>query len=241
LVQPEVVMRSTQRRSPGADVDGALAALMVQPSRGLLVLCWRWRTELAYLAILAVSLVWLADRFGYLLAVLLLAAIVGSGCCMPPVRQLLLRRWCRLKTRHGMLAVFRHTRLYNRAARFPLILRIACTPVGERVTVWLRPGLSAEHLEDRIEQFAAACWARDVRVSRSARFAQVVTIDVVRRDPLAATAVIASPLPATLPPIVVESEHVDPSARHDAVTESMPEQDAESEIDVREVNDAQAA
>jgi hypothetical protein len=235
-----VVVRSTDRGA-GADVDGALAALMVQPSRGLVVLYWRWRTELVYLTLLAVLLVWLADRFGYLLAVLSLAAVVGGGCCIPPVRLFLVRRWGRLKTRHGMLAVFRNTRMYNRAGRFPLILGIACTPVGERVKVWLRPGLSAEHFEDRSEQFAAACWARDVRVSRSARFAQLVTVDVIRRDPLAATAVIGSPLPATIPPIMVEPEQVNPPAAHDAVTESMPAQDAESDIDAPEAHGAQAA
>lgn len=214
---------------------------MAQPSRGLVVLCWRWRTELAYLTLLAVPLVWLADRFGYLLAVLLPAAVGGSGCCIPPVRRFLARRWGRLKTRHGMLAVFRNTRMYNRAGRFPLVVRIGCTPVGERVKVWLRPGLSAEHFEDRIEQFAAACWARDVRASRSARFAQLVTVDVIRRDPFAATAVIASPLPATLPPIVVEPEQSDRAAVQDVVTESMPAQDAESDIDTPEAHDAHAA
>jgi Replication initiator protein, pSAM2 len=36
-----------------------------------------------------------------------------------------------------MHAVFCHTRLYNRAGRFPLVLWIACTPVGERAKVWL--------------------------------------------------------------------------------------------------------
>ncbi len=192
-------MRSTERRPAGADVDGALAALMVQPSRGLLVLCWRWRTELVYLTLLVVPLVWLADRFGYLSAVPLLAAVVASGCCIRPVRRFLARRWGRLKTRHGMHAVFRHTRLHNRAGRFPLVLWVARTPVGERAKVWLRPGLSADHFEDRIEQFAAACWARDVRVSRSARFAQLITVDVIRRDPLAAAQVIASPLAASVP------------------------------------------
>jgi len=234
-------MRSTQHRPAGADVDGALAALMVQPSRGLLVLCWRWRTELAYLALLAVPLVWLADSLGYLPAGLLLAAVLGSGCCVPPVRRLLLRRWGRLRTRRGMLAVFRHTRLYNRVGRFPLILRIACTPVGERVKVWLCPGLSAELFEDRIEQFAAACWARDVRVSRSARFAQLITVDVIRRDPLAATAVVASPLPAALPPIAGEPKQVDPAAAQDAVAESMPPQDTRQDVGTRETGDAQAA
>jgi hypothetical protein len=233
-------MPSADRRPARADADGALAALMVQPSCGLLVLCWRWRTELVYVALLAVPFVWLADRFGYFLAGLVLGAVVGTGCCVPPVRRFLVRRWGRLQTRHGMFAIFRHTRLCNRAGRFPLILRIACTPVGERIKVWLRPGLSVEHFEDRIEQFAAACWARDVRVSRSARFAQLVTVDVIRRDPLAATAVIASPLPATIPPIVVEPEQVDRAAAEDTVAESTP-QDAESGMDAREVHDAQAA
>jgi hypothetical protein len=218
-----------------------LAALTAQPSRGLVVLSWRWRSELGYLLVFAVPMVWLANRLGYVPAVLLCAAVGGVASCMPSVRWFLLRRLGRLKTRHGMLAVFRHTRLYNRAGRFPLILRITCTPVGERAKVWLRPGLSAEHFEDRIEQLAAACWTRDVRVARSARFAQLVTVDVIRRDPLAATTAVASPLPATLPPIMAKPEQVDSGATHDAITESMPARDAKSDIDAPEVHDAPAA
>jgi hypothetical protein len=45
-----------------------------------------------------------------------------------------------------------------------------------------------------MEEIAAACWARTSRITRSVRFAHLVTIEIVRRDPLAAARVIPSPL-----------------------------------------------
>jgi hypothetical protein len=60
--------------------------------------------------------------------------------------------------------------------------------------VWCRPGICAEDLEARTEEIRAACWARDARVTRNEWFSQLVTIEIVRRDPLAAGKTIRSPL-----------------------------------------------
>ncbi len=40
----------------------------------------------------------------------------------------------------------------------------------------------------------AACYARDARVTRNSRWSQLVTIDIIRRDTLAAKQSVASPL-----------------------------------------------
>jgi hypothetical protein len=58
------------------------------------------------------------------------------------------------------------------------------------------PGICVADLEARMEEIAAACWARTSRITRSMRFAHLVTIEIVRRDPLAAAHVITSPLAA---------------------------------------------
>src|SRR5262249_35464790 len=81
----------------------------------------------------------------------------------------------------------------------PLILLARPTPAGERVWVWLRPGLALAALEDKTDQLAVACWASLVRVTpASERHAALVRIDVARRDPLAGK--VAYPLATAVPP-----------------------------------------
>jgi hypothetical protein len=57
----------------------------------------------------------------------------------------------------------------------------------------MRPGLSATDLENRSETLSSACWARHAVISRSARNAALIRLDIERRDPLS-KAVITSPL-----------------------------------------------
>jgi hypothetical protein len=76
----------------------------------------------------------------------------------------------------------------------PLILLARPTPAGERVWVWLRPGLDLSDLEGRIPKLAVACWASQARVVHaSKRFAALIRVDLARRDPLVTG--VASPLP----------------------------------------------
>jgi hypothetical protein len=42
---------------------------------------------------------------------------------------------------------------------------------------------------------AGRCYARDARVTRNTRWSQIVTIDIIRRDTLAASQSVPSPLP----------------------------------------------
>lgn len=187
-------------------ITAALEGLLVRTSRGILVLGWRWRTELAYLTVLAVAFRALADLLTGIGAGILLAGLAAAAGLSARVRRLVARRFGRLKTRHGLQAVFVQVRLFNRYGRLPLILRIRPTPVGERVLVWFRPGICAEDLAAREAYLGAACWARDVRVARHARYAQLAIIEVIRRDPLAATAVVASPLPDMIPAVPPSAE-----------------------------------
>ena len=59
-----------------------------------------------------------------------------------------------------------------------------------------RAGISAEDFQDRTEELRAACYARDARVTRNRRWSHLVTIDIIRRDTLAAKNTITSPLRA---------------------------------------------
>ena len=80
----------------------------------------------------------------------------------PPLRPVRSRihqaLWC-LVTRHRIRACFSEFIITNRTGSLPVILRARPTPVGERVWIWLRPGLSLDDLLDRLDKIAVACWA----------------------------------------------------------------------------------
>lgn len=81
----------------------------------------------------------------------------------------------------------------NRTGTLPFILWAWPTPVGERIWVWLRPGLSLSELEGRGEQLAVACWARQVTVTAATdKYAALLRFDIKRRDTFTTT--IGSPL-----------------------------------------------
>jgi hypothetical protein len=80
------------------------------------------------------------------------------------------------------------------AGRLPLVLWTRPTKVGERAWVLCRAGICAEDFEDHLEELRAACFARDARVTRNRRWSHLVTIDIIRRDTLAATHHVPSPL-----------------------------------------------
>jgi len=85
-------------------------------------------------------------------------------------------------------------RATNHDGRLPLFLSVVPAPFGERVRLWCRAGVSAEDIADEAERLRAACFAREVRVTRDRRWSSLVILDVVRRDPLGARHTVASPL-----------------------------------------------
>jgi hypothetical protein len=109
--------------------------------------------------------------------------------------------WCavvRHRLRLSFSAFLRsRNRIHVRGAQ-PLILLARPTPAGERVWVWLRPGLDLDELETNTAKLAVACWASSVRVAcASPHHAALVRIDVTRRDPL--TNLVDSPLVGLMP------------------------------------------
>jgi hypothetical protein len=155
---------------------------------------WRMRTEVATLAASAATFAALDTITTTVWAVVVLVVIVTVLLALPWTRRFLIRRvWCVI-SRHRMQRVFFETRMHTRSGRLSLILRIHPTEVGERAFIWCRAGICFEDFEAHTGEIAAACYAREARVERSKRWAQIVVVNIVRRDTLAAHNIITSGL-----------------------------------------------
>jgi hypothetical protein len=155
---------------------------------------WRFRTELAILTSGTAATWALARTASLTWALIILAGLILAVFALPWTRRYVVRRaWCVL-SRHRLQRVFFETRMHTRSGRLSLILWIRPTQVGERAWVWCRAGICAEDLEAHTGEIAAACYAREARVAKSPRWAQLVTVNIVRRDTLAPRTVVASGL-----------------------------------------------
>jgi hypothetical protein len=176
-----------QRNNPYLLDD--LAARLHRTAAGV---AWRWRTELAILTLIAAALWRLAHLITYPWA----GAVVGLALvvfgALPWTRR---RFWCVL-TRHRIQKLCWEARLHTRSGRLPLVLWTRPTKVGVRLYLWCRAGICAEDFDAHRGELRAACYAREARVTRNPRWSQVVTIDIIRRDKLAAGHTITSPLRA---------------------------------------------
>lgn len=187
--------QQTIRINQGYRIDSKweAAALTGRALVRLARLTWRWRTELGFAAaVLVVRL--LAGRnlsAGPALAATL--AVVVVVALWPRSRALVAGRLGCARARRRLLACMRETRVATSTGRLPLVLRSRVTPAGERLTFGLFPGQSAELLDARVEELRAAARAREVTVTRDPARADRVTLDVIRRDPLA-----GGPLPSPL-------------------------------------------
>ena len=156
---------------------------------------WRFRTELATLAIVTATVWKLATTVATAWMVIIFTASFVMVTVLPWPRRFIVRRaWCVL-SRHRIQRVCFETRMHTRSGRLPLVLRISPTKVGERALIWCRAGICAEDFEAHAAEIAAACYARQARIEGSKRWAQLVQLDIVRRDTLAPHHVIPSGLP----------------------------------------------
>jgi hypothetical protein len=154
---------------------------------------WRHLPEIVGVYLLCRVWAWSARLIGPTWTVLV--AVVAAAAAVAWGRS---RRWLAAGlgcwvTRHRLYTAMVEVRLSTRAGRLPLFLAVVPTPVGERAWLWCRAGISAEDMADEVDRIRAALAARDVRIIRDRRWAALVTVDVIRRDPLAASA-IRSPL-----------------------------------------------
>ena len=160
---------------------------------------WRWRTELTLITATVVTYLRLAHLTTAIWAAVLLAAPITAALAVPRSRRFLTARaWCVI-TRHRLQRACFESRLHTRAGRLPLIVWIRPTKVGARAYLVCRAGTCADDFDNAKERIAAACFAREARIIPNRRWSQLVTLDIVRHDPLMAKTVIKSPVLAAVP------------------------------------------
>jgi hypothetical protein len=124
----------------------------------------------------------------------ILVAIIVVIAVVPWSRRLVIRRvWC-VFSRHRVRKCFVQSRVMTHEGLLPLFMWTRPTPVGDRLWLWLRPGLSGRDIEAVADRIAAACWASTARVRVNTKRAAIVSVEVVRRDPLASSGQLHSPL-----------------------------------------------
>jgi hypothetical protein len=187
---------------------GAVAWTLVRAWPVLRVIWW-WLPEITVAAAFVTGWLELVSCTGLLLRTVVVVLVLGVPAAIGPVRRWIIALgWC-LISRHRIRTCFSEFIITNRYGTLPLILGARPTPAGERLWIWLRPGLSVKDIQDRAEQIATACWSSSVVIDRaSPSNAAFVRIDVKRRDPL--TAVIDSPLKARLPWPILDTNRETP-------------------------------
>src|SRR4051812_22241210 len=181
-------------------VCGFLAAAWIWAWPVLRVLWW-WSTEITVLLIVVFVPSLLARATSPWLVLATVFAVAGVCGAVGPVRRWLSAwSWC-LVVRHRLrlcFAGFARGGAGTRPGSLPLVLWARPTPAGERVWLWLRPGLELADLDGKTGRVAVARWAGEARVVRtSTRYAALVRVDLARRDPL--TGLVASPLAMLIP------------------------------------------
>jgi len=173
-------------------ITGTIAGAIVAAWPVLRAIWW-WTPETVICGGLIFGWVELAEHTTLTYRLAATAVIVGVPAAIRPVRTGIHQVcWC-LATRHRIRTCFSEFIITNRTGSLPLILWAHPTPVGERVWVWLRPGLSIDDLQDRLDKIAVACWASSAVAEGASRSnAAFVRVDIKRREVLTGT--ITSPL-----------------------------------------------
>ncbi|MEU8656934.1 hypothetical protein [Actinoplanes philippinensis] len=185
---------------PVAAAVGGLVWTLVRIWPVLRVLWW-WSPEITTTVVLAWAWTLLATNTPGLITLAVLFTVVGLPAAFTKSRQMVVALfWC-VAVRHRLRVCFSQFLVANRSGSLPLILFSKPTPVGERVWVMLRPGLSLSYLarEDQLGRIAVACHAASVTVDTAGtRSSAFVRFDIKRREVL--TAEVSSPLVELIDP-----------------------------------------
>jgi hypothetical protein len=154
---------------------------------------WWWTPETVIGGSLIFGWIELAEHTTLVYRLAFTAAITGVPAVFRPIRTRIHQvTWC-LVTRHRIRTCFSEFIITNRTGSLPLILWARPTPAGERVWLWLRPGLALADLQQRLDEIAVTCWATAALAETSSRSnSALVRLDIKRRDVLTGT--ITSPL-----------------------------------------------
>ena len=190
---------------------GLAAALIVSAVVAVwpvLRVIWWWTPEIGLAFGLTAGWIDLADHttLPYRLGAVVLA--VGVPAAIPQSRRwIIASAWC-LIIRHRLRVCFSEFIITNRTGSLPFILLAIPTPVGERIWIWLRPGLALADLQNRLDLIAVACWA-DTAIAETASEsnAAFVRLDIKRRN--AFTAPATTPLLKLITPGTPARNHGD--------------------------------
>ncbi len=169
----------------------------------VLRLLWWWLPEISTGMGLVYGWVALANATPALVTLAVMAPLVGIPAAVPAIRRRITALgWCFI-VRHRLRVCFSQFIIANKSGSLPLILWARPTPVGERVWVYLRPGLSLSRLQSRLDEIAVTCHASSVLVELASenKKAAFLRFDIKRREVL--TAKVSSPLPG-----VINTEHM---------------------------------
>jgi len=156
-------------------------------------LLWWWTPEILLSVVVVYGWTILTHHTHPVVRFVVLVLVVGVPAAIGPIRRRILAwAWCVI-VRHRLRVCFAEFIIANQSGTLPLILLARPTPVGERVWIYLRPGLSLPDLESRLDKIAVACHASAVTIDRASQStAAYLRIDVKRRQVLDTT--IDSPL-----------------------------------------------
>ena len=181
-------------------VAGLVAALLVV-AWPVMRAIWHWADAIAIVLLVFYGWTALMKTTDLVVSLVTVGLLLGVPAAVGPLRRRVLAFvWCAI-VRHRLRMSF--ARMVRTGSRhqpgcLPLVLIARPTPAGERVWVWLRPGLALPDLEAELPQLAVNCFADQVRVVRAnRRHAALIRVDITRRDPLRAR--VGSPLPDQIP------------------------------------------
>jgi hypothetical protein len=188
---------------------GGVAWVLVRIWPVLRVLWW-WTPEIGITTVLGAGWVQLANHTPTPATLVVVALVVGVPAALPVTRRALVAwTWC-LIVRHRLRVCFAQFIIANQSGSLPLILWARPTPVGERVWVYLRPGLSLADLEGRLDRIAVACHASTALIERASDGnAAYLRFDIKRREVL--TAQVGSPLVDVIDPATPATDRPSPA------------------------------
>ncbi|MBE1562232.1 hypothetical protein [Nonomuraea africana] len=159
---------------------------------------WWWLPEITLVLLLIGGWVYLQDRTDPIITGVAYGSIIAAVGLSPMLRRLAVALvWC-LIVRHRLRTCFNSFLPTDRHGHLPFIGWAKPIPVGERVWVWLRPGLSLEQIETQLGRIAVACWAASVTVTKARTSnSAAIYLDIKRRDVLGG--LVGSPLTDDLP------------------------------------------
>jgi hypothetical protein len=166
-------------------LTGALVWLLVRIWPVLRILWW-WSLEITAGIGLTYGWITLANATPALITLAILAPLVGVPAIVPAIRRRIVAlAWCVI-VRHRLRVCFSQFIIANKSGSLPLILWARPTPVGERVWVYLRPGLSLARLQTRLDEIAVTCHATSalVELASHSKKAAYLRFDIKRREVL---------------------------------------------------------